>query len=319
MPPQLIRPQQGPGQVGAGYGHPVLQSPPPVVGELGAAGRQQMPVGSVRGGGKDIPKGIKGILDCQRRRFHLGPQFLKNPGRGCRYPRHFRLHAGIAQGGTPGNTPIPDAVPQGGRKIRRRFPHGSGVAGVGAGQDLQQQGGVGHSPGHRPGLGEVVGRRLSIAAIARHPALRGFDAEQAAETGRNPNGAAAIAAGSQGAEAGGQGRRRPAAGAAGRPRRIPGIAARVAQFILRGAGQAELRGVGLAEDDGPGRLDPFHHYGVVLRDAVVEQGRPQGGGYALGQFQVFDRYRDAVERPQRFPPLPGILGLAGGGQSLLRA
>ena len=165
----------------------------------------------------------------------------------------------------------------------------------------------------------MVGGGPPVTAVARHAVLRGLDAEDAAEGGRDADGAAAVAAGGDGAQPGCQGRARAAAGAAGSAGGVPGVAAGFAHLVLGGARLPELRGVGLAQHDGAGGLDALHHHRVYLGDAVAEQGRAHGGGDALAHLQVLDGDGDAVQRPQRPAAGHGVIGGAGVGQRLLLA
>ena len=66
--------------------------------------------------------------------------------------------------------------------------------------------------------------------------------------------------------------------------------------VERVAARAELRRVGLADDDGARRLEPLDREGVVVGHVVLEDLRAPRGADALGRRQVLDRHRHAVER-----------------------
>jgi len=74
---------------------------------------------------------------------------------------------------------------------------------------------------------------------------------------------------------------------------------------------AELGGVGLAEDDGAGRLQPAHGDVVLLRDQVREEPRAAGGAHAAGVEHVLQRHRYAVQRAERLALHDRDLRLAG--------
>ena len=194
-----------------------------------------------------------------------------------------------------------------------------GVAAVGAGQRLQQQGGVGHGAAHGARLREMVGRGTPIAAVARNAMLGRLDAEDAAEAGRYAYGAAAVAAGGDGAKAGGQGSARAAAGPAGGAASVPRVPAGIADLVLGGARLPELRRIGLAQHDSPSGLDPLDDDRVYLRSPVAEQGRSHGAGQTLGQFQVFDGDGYAVQRPHGPAAGHGVIGGAGVGHCFFGA
>ncbi len=168
---------------------------------------------------------------------------------------------------------------------------------------------------HRPRLGKVVGRGAAVAAVTGQPPLGRLDAEQAAEAGRYANGAAAVAARGQRTQPCRQRGRRAPAGAAGGPLDIPGITAGIAQLVLGRRGNAELRGIGLAQYDCPGLADPLHYNRVHFSGAVPEDRRTHGGVHVFGCFQVLYGDRDSVQRAQRIAPVHRFLGNASIGQS----
>ena len=98
----------------------------------------------------------------------------------------------------------------------------------------------------------------------------------------------------------------PAAGQRG----IPRIARDPEHRVERVGARPELRRVGLADDDGAGRLEPLDHERVRLRHVVLEDLRPPGRADPLRRRQVLDRHRHAVQRPElgaracRAPPSP---------------
>ena len=61
----------------------------------------------------------------------------------------------------------------------------------------------------------------------------------------------------------------------------------------------ELGGIGLADDDRAGRLEPLDVELVFLGNEVAIDRRPERGADAPGQGEVLDRDRQPVERPRR--------------------
>jgi hypothetical protein len=100
------------------------------------------------------------------------------------------------------------------------------------------------------------------------------------------------------------------------PRAVPRTAGRPHEVVVRVAGEAELRGVGLAEADRAG-VGEFGDDGVVDRwhevghDRGAER-RPDTGGVV----QVLDRGRDAEQRGQVAAAAQQPLGTSGIGQRL---
>jgi hypothetical protein len=87
--------------------------------------------------------------------------------------------------------------------------------------------------------------------------------------------------------------------------------------VLRGGTHGELVGVGLAQQDGAGRLETGHDGGVVGRNVALEDLRGTGGLDAGGAKHVLDGEGDA----QHGAVLAGgaaCVGGSGSGQGLLR-
>ena len=183
---------------------------------------------------------------------------------------------------------------------------------------MEQQGGVGHSAGHRAGLGKVIGGGAPVAAVAGNAALGRFNAEYAAEAGGDTDGAAAVAAGGDGAESGGERGPGAAAGAAGGAGSVPGITARRAKLVFGSARLAEFGGIGFAEDDRARGFHALDHDGVGKRGAVAEHRGAQGGRQVGGSFKIFDGYGDPVEGAQGPAAGYGVIGSPGIGKGLLR-
>ncbi len=73
--------------------------------------------------------------------------------------------------------------------------------------------------------------------------------------------------------------------------------------------QAELRGVGLADEDRPRRAQALHGQGVGGGDEILVDRRALGGPEALDRGQVLDRVGEAMEQAQGL--LAGELVIAG--------
>jgi hypothetical protein len=74
---------------------------------------------------------------------------------------------------------------------------------------------------------------------------------------------------------------------------------------------AELRGVGLAEDDRAGRAQATHRDGVFFRDQVGEEPGAAGGAQAARVEHVLQRHRYSVEWTERLALHHRDLRLAG--------
>ena len=148
-------------------------------------------------------------------------------------------------------------------------------------------------------------------AVARHAAVGGLDAGDAAQRRRLADRAAGIGRRGSRCQARGDRGRRAARGAAGHARRVPGIAHRPEVAGLVGRAHRELVHVGLAEHHGAGLAQPLDHGGVVGRDEVRQHARAAGGPLAAGTEDVLVRDRHAGQRPAlagraapRRPPRP---------------
>ena len=155
-------------------------------------------------------------------------------------------------------------------------------------------------------LGAAGERAMDLAGVpaerhrmVRREPRRRPDSDDAAERRRNAD---------RGAEIGGLGERQHPRGdrdrrAARRPRRrqrrVPGIAGR-AEHRIDGVGAGrEFRRVGLAEQDGAGRLEAADHLGVFSGNEVGVERRTIGGADAGGLGHVLDAEGQAFERRGR--------------------
>ena len=121
---------------------------------------------------------------------------------------------------------------------------------------------------------------------------------QTAERSRNPDRAAAIGPERHRRRAVGHGRTRPTArttrGAVQRPR----VAGQAPQVVVGVAAVAELRVVGLPDDDGPGRLESRHRHGILGGDEVTQGLRAVGGRHPSEPDVVLHRDRHPIQRRQ---------------------
>ena len=98
--------------------------------------------------------------------------------------------------------------------------------------------------------------------------------------------------------------------ATGRALRIPGVLGRPEQRAVGLKIHAELRHIGLAQDDGAGRPQPRHQACIRLGLVVLERRMARGGGEARHVEGLLDRDRHAVQRPEPGPLLAAALGTA---------
>ena len=144
-----------------------------------------------------------------------------------------------------------------------------------------------------------------------NPPEGGFETDDAAEGGRQPDGAARIAA--QGSHALARGHRggRAAAGAAGDPVRVPGIARGAVMGVDAGGPEGELVHLQLAHEYGPGAGEPLGHRGVEVGHEAAQYLRSHGSADAPGVVEVLETYRNSVQRSPVLPP--AYLALRSGG------
>ena len=181
-----------------------------------------------------------------------------------------------------------------GRERRRVDVVGEGRAVVGARQHRQHQRAVAHAPAHR------AEHRERVPGRARRPhrdeARRRPEADHAAERRRCAERAAEVGALAERAHAGCQGDRRAAGRAAARERRIPRVAGLAEHVVERVGAGAELRRVGLAEDDRARRAQPLDRQRIGVGHVVGVDPRAVGGAQAGRLGEVLDPDRDAVQR-----------------------
>src|SRR5207248_1162953 len=116
----------------------------------------------------------------------------------------------------------------------------------------------------------------------------------------NADRAAAVTAVGHRHDASGDYRRRAAARSRRAALAVPGIARRTKQSILGGRRDAELRRVGLAEDDEPGTLVTADQLAVVARHQRLTDRRPIAQAHArVRGEQVLQQEGYAAKRPVR--------------------
>ena len=154
-------------------------------------------------------------------------------------------------------------------------------------------------------MGERSGIRHRIDG---HHAAGRLQAEDAAEAPRDANRAAAIRPDRQRRQAGRHRGGRAAAGAARRFGRIPGIPADPGERRVGGALPPEFRRRRLAHHDPAGSLQSLDDGGVLGRNVVREDARPEPRPDPSGNHEVFDRERHAVQRAEPVSAQDGGLG-----------
>ena len=88
----------------------------------------------------------------------------------------------------------------------------------------------------------------------------------------------------------------PALEPPGRHVEVPGIAGRLEDRVVADGAVAELRHIGLADDDGARFLQPLDDDVVLVRREVLVEHRAHGGDQVLGRHQILDADRHAGER-----------------------
>ena len=115
-----------------------------------------------------------------------------------------------------------------------------------------------------------------------------LEAEQPGEPGRDADGAATVAAAGDGEQASGHGRRRATRGAARGALGVPGVAGGAVQLGAGAVDAAELRGGGLAGQDGAGGPEPGDLGRVVGGHPVGEDQRGLGVGPPPDGLELLD-------------------------------
>ena len=112
--------------------------------------------------------------------------------------------------------------------------------------------------------------------------------------------AADVAAGVDAGESGRERRRRPAGRAAGRSRQIPWVVGGAVDRVVALVVGEQQRHVGLAEQHGPGVLQPIDRERVGRRHVVLELRIAPRGRRARHVVALLDGHGHAVERPPYF-------------------
>jgi hypothetical protein len=194
----------------------------------------------------------------------------------------------------PGEPAEPQASHLDAAGIVRRLRARVGVRGIEADDHVEARGDLGDGPRHGPDVGR--GREEIGLVDVRDTSQRGLEPDDAAARGGDADGAPAVGAEGQRSLAGGDRRR----GAARRATRGAGAIPRVPRGAEeRAVGQglvAELGRGGLADEDGAGGPQAADGHRVLGRYLVGEDQRAHRGPDALGEQQILDRKRDAVQR-----------------------
>ena len=189
------------------------------------------------------------------------------------------------------------------------FGPACGIAGVVAGDHLEEEGGVFDGEGHGADL--IEGGSEGDEAIAGDKAVGGFEADDPAEGGGLADRAAGIGTQATETESGGTGGRRAAGGTAGDALGVPGILGGAEGGIFGRGAHGEFVEVGFAEDDGAGGFEFFDDGGVVGGAEVFEHFGGAGGGAEGGAHVVFDGDGDTGEEAEGLAF--GAGGIDGGG------
>jgi hypothetical protein len=81
---------------------------------------------------------------------------------------------------------------------------------------------------------------------------------------------------------------------------------------------SKFRGVGFADGNHPGLLQPLDNQAVLIGYKIFEQGRAKGGPNAFGQGQVFMGYGQTEQRSGGFVPRQSRIGGTGLAQRQFR-
>ena len=158
---------------------------------------------------------------------------------------------------------------------------------------------------------------VPAAGVERHPSHRRLDPHEPAEGRRNPHRAAAVAADRERPDASRHCGARARAGAAGRALQVPGVARRLEHGVVARAAVAELRHVGLAEDDGAGRPQALDRHVVLVGHKTLVGDGARDGRQVLGADEVLDADRHARKRPRVLASLDAGVHLPGGGAGIV--
>ena len=110
---------------------------------------------------------------------------------------------------------------------------------------------------------------------------------------------------------------RARAGAAGRALQVPRVAGRLEHGVVACPAVAELRHVGLAQDDRARIPQTLDHHVVLLGHEILVGDRAGDGGEVLGADEVLDPDRDARERAWVLARRDPGIHFAGGGAGVV--
>ena len=180
------------------------------------------------------------------------------------------------------------------------FPVGAGgVHLIVAAEDVVQHGHILHGASHGANL--VQGGGKGNQAVAGNRTISGFEAHNAAVSGRLPDGAAGVGTQSQCRHAGGHRRGGTARGAAGNIVQVVGVVGLEEPGVLTGGTHGKFIHIQLAGHHGVGGQQFFHHSGVIGRHKVVQHLGSAGGEDVLGADVVLHRHGDARQGGQALP------------------
>ena len=168
---------------------------------------------------------------------------------------------------------------------------------VGAGDGVEQQGGVGHRAGQ--GAVHVEREPRRGGGPARYAARRRAEPDDVAEAGRVAQRASEVAAVGEGCHARGEGGGGPAAAAAARLRQVPGVAGRAEHLVEGLRAGPQFGRVGLAEGDRAGGPLALDDEGRLVGHVVLEGAAAEGGADAGGDEQVLVNDGQAVQGADR--------------------
>ena len=144
---------------------------------------------------------------------------------------------------------------------------------------------------------DQASRRPGNVAAAGHHAPGGLQPEDPVVVRGVADRAANVAAQLQRREPGGDRGSRAARGPARGAGEVPRVAGESVDVVERLEVAGVQRGVGLAEDDCPRRLQPADRQRIGRGHIFPELGSAGGGDQALGLPHVLDRHRQPVQRP----------------------
>ena len=258
------------------------------------------------------PLGAKG----QRRALHRAAEGLERLGSALHQRRDVRVDARVPEVGTEGDLEARDPVVEPGRVVGGPGLQTGVIPRVRARHRLQHQRGVAHGAGHRPDMGDLVVVRHRPV---RHPPVGWLEAEDAAEVGRHADRPRAVRALVQRPVARRGGRSGAGGGGACIVAFLPRVRGDAGKRAVAHARPAELRGGGLAEDDGAGLFQPRNHRRVHRRHMALQRmGAPLGGDPGgLGQildrdWQAEQRTRGVASRQRGLCSLRGVASALGG-------